>query len=92
MVYLVGPKGQVVISKEIRDSLGIGPGWLALQRLAGDHVEVRFVPPRHDKSLMGSLGRYVKTSVPPGKDWDKARTKGWRKAARDKVPTSESAG
>jgi len=50
----VGPKGQVVISKEIRDRLGIGPGWLALQRLVDDHVELFFVPPS-DKCWAGSL-------------------------------------
>ena len=33
MAYMVGIKGQVVIAKEIRDRLGIEPGWLTLQRL-----------------------------------------------------------
>ena len=55
MAYVVGPKGQVVIAKEIRDRLGVEPGWLALQRVVGDHVEVHFLPPEHRKSLKGSL-------------------------------------
>lgn len=41
VAHVVGHKGQVVIAKEIRDSLGIGPGWVALQRVVDDHVEIR---------------------------------------------------
>ncbi len=52
---IVGPKGQVVISKEIRDALGIGPGWRAIERLVDGHVEIRFMPPRHRRSLYGIL-------------------------------------
>lgn len=55
MEHLVGQKGQVVIAKEIRDRLGIGPGWRAIQRIVGDHVELSFVPPRHSRSLRGVL-------------------------------------
>ena len=46
-MHTVGPKGQVVVEKEIRDRLGIAPGWRALQSLVGDHVETRFFPPEH---------------------------------------------
>ena len=46
MRHKVGPKGQVVIKKEIRDKLGVEPGWEALQFLVNDHVEVYFLPPR----------------------------------------------
>ena len=35
-MHKVGSKGQVVIAKEIRDELGIQPGWLALQRVVDD--------------------------------------------------------
>ncbi len=55
MEHLVGQKGQVVIAKEIRDRLGIGPGWRAIQRIVGDRVELTFVPPRHTRSLRGAL-------------------------------------
>lgn len=56
MEHLVGPKGQVVIAKEIRDQLGIGPGWRAVQRVVGTRVELSFLPPRHTRSLRGALG------------------------------------
>jgi AbrB family looped-hinge helix DNA binding protein len=55
MTHLVGTKGQVVIAKEIRAQLGIHPGWLAVQRVVGDHVEIRFLPPEHERSLAGIL-------------------------------------
>lgn len=85
MAHVVGTKGQVVITKEIRDLLGVEPGWLALQRLVGDHVEVYFVPPEHRKSLKGSLAKHIKVIVAPGQEWDKARDTAWREGAAEKA-------
>lgn len=84
MAYMIGTKGQVVIAKEIRDQLGVEPGWIALQRLAGDHIEVYFFPPEHRKSLKGSLAVHVKVRVGTGREWEKAREIAWRKAAKKK--------
>jgi len=89
MAHVVGPKGQVVIAKEIRDQLGIEPGWLALQRLVNDHVEVYFQPPEHRKSLKGSLARHVRVRVAPGQEWGEARDMAWDKATRQKVGAGE---
>jgi bifunctional DNA-binding transcriptional regulator/antitoxin component of YhaV-PrlF toxin-antitoxin module len=55
MGHLVGQKGQVVIEKGIRDSLGIRPGFVAVQELVGDRVEITFFPPEHRESLRGIL-------------------------------------
>lgn len=83
MGHVVGAKGQVVIAKEIRDRLGVGPGWVALQRVVDDHVEICFLPPEHRESLKGSLASHLKTSVSPD-DWERARERGWRDAADDR--------
>ena len=83
MVNKVGTKGQVVINKQIRDRLGIGPGWIALQKLVDDHVEIYFVGPEHNRSLKGSLAKYTDVVVPPGSEWHKAREKAWEAAAKE---------
>lgn len=80
MAHVVGTKGQVVIAKEIRDRLGIGAGWMVLQRVVGDHVELRFVPPEHNESLLGSLAPYSNVNVPP-EEWQRARERAWHEAA-----------
>ena len=89
MGYVVGVKGQVVIAREIRQQLGVQPGWLAIQRLVGDHVEVYFVPPEHERSLKGSLRAYLGARVAPGSEWDEARATAWKKAAEDKIGKGE---
>lgn len=51
MTHRVGPKGQVVIPKELRDELGILPGDLVDFDRAEDGVVVRRVP--SSRELMG---------------------------------------
>lgn len=79
MPTVVGPKGQVVIEKGIRDRLGVRPGALAIQRLAGNHVEVYFLPPPHRRSLRGALAGQIRRSV-PAEAWEEAREQAWRGA------------
>lgn len=85
MALIVGSKGQVVISKEIRDQLGVKPGWIALERLAGDHIEVYFIPPEHRESLKASLLPHVKVHIAPGKEWNEARNSAWGEEAKKKI-------
>ena len=85
MANKVGTKGQVVIDKEIRDRLGIEPGWLALQRVVDDHVEIHFVRPAHSESLRGSLAPYTKVRIRSGPEWDEARQTAWDTAAKEKA-------
>jgi hypothetical protein len=73
LAHKVGLKGQVVIAKDIRQQLGVRPGWLAIQRVVDDHVELYFVPPEQTTSLKGSLAPFTKVRVPPGAAWDQAR-------------------
>ena len=77
MANKVGEKGQVVIDKAIRDRLGIGPGWLAIQRIVDNHVEIYFVTPEHNRSLAGSLAPYTNVNIPLGTEWNKAKEKAW---------------
>jgi AbrB family looped-hinge helix DNA binding protein len=51
MTHRVGPKGQVVIPKALRDELGIGPGDEVSFWLHDDHVAVR--PADHRRPLRG---------------------------------------
>lgn len=37
--------GRVLIPDDIRQRLGIEPGWIAIQRVVGAHIEILFVPP-----------------------------------------------
>lgn len=86
MTYKVGPKGQVVVAKEARDRLGVRPGWLAIQMVVGDHVELHFVPPASSASLKGCLAKHTKVRIGPGSDgWTKARSEAWGRAARRKI-------
>jgi AbrB family looped-hinge helix DNA binding protein len=68
MAHVVGTKGQIVIEKEIRDQLGIAPGWKAIQRRVGDHVEIYFLPPTHRRSLAGILKPFIDPSTFPVTD------------------------
>lgn len=51
MTHRVGPKGQVVIPKELRDELGIEPGDEISFWLDGDHVALQ--PARQRPPLRG---------------------------------------
>ena len=75
----------MVIAKELRDRLGVEPGWLAVQRLVDDHLEVYFLPPEHSRSLKGSLAKHVKGRIAVDEDWTLARDAIWANAARRKV-------
>lgn len=79
MANKVGTKGQVVIDKAIRDELGIEPGWRALQLLVDDHVEIRFIPPDHNRSLAGILAPHIKRrAAEDDVDLRQAREEAWK--------------
>jgi AbrB family looped-hinge helix DNA binding protein len=83
----VGPKGQVVIEKEIRDRLGVEPGWRALQVLVDDHVEIYFLPPEHRRSIAGCLSDYVGEGRGSGTSeaLGEARAAAWGEAAKRRM-------
>jgi bifunctional DNA-binding transcriptional regulator/antitoxin component of YhaV-PrlF toxin-antitoxin module len=84
----VGAKGQVVISKPTRERLGVQPGWEALERVVDDHVEIRFIPPPHDRSLKGSLAGAVRRRSRGS--LGEARREAWSRAARAKNKRSRA--
>jgi AbrB family looped-hinge helix DNA binding protein len=86
MASRVGPKGQVVIEKAIRDRLGVRPGSVALQTLAGDRVEIRFLPPEHTESLYGILSQDVRAQRQW--EWSKVKERAWQGAAHAKEEAS----
>lgn len=83
MTNKVGTKGQIVIEKPIRDALGIEPGWIALQQLVNDHVEIYFVPAEHDESLSGVLAPYTTASISDDELHD-ARERAWEMHVRER--------
>ena len=83
--YLVGPKGQITIEKEIRDRLGVEPGWRALQLLVDDHVEIHFLPPEHERSVADSLSSYVERGTDTREALSGARAAAWEEAAKRRM-------
>jgi hypothetical protein len=57
-----------------------------VQALVDDHVEIRFYPPEHTRSLRGALKKYATRIVSNGelreareKAWDEAVTMDWNR-------------
>jgi AbrB family looped-hinge helix DNA binding protein len=87
----VGPKGQVVIKKEIRDRLGIEPGSLAIQRIVDGKVEITFIPPTTE-SQMGVLKKYTtseRLAEMRDVDWGEVREQAWERHVRERYSNEE---
>ncbi len=55
MASQVNARGQITIDHAAREALSVKPGMVAVQVVAGDHLEVYFVPARYQRSLFGVL-------------------------------------
>ncbi len=72
MTHRVGPKGQVVIPKELRDELGIEPGDEVSFWRHDDHVAVR--PASHRRPLRGRFeGSPLVDTLAAERDADRRR-------------------
>lgn len=72
MTHKVGPKGQVVIPKELRDEFGIQPGDEVTFWRDGDHVAVR--PLRAARPLRGRFaGRALTAQLEQERAEDRRR-------------------
>jgi AbrB family looped-hinge helix DNA binding protein len=72
MTHRVGPKGQVVIPKELRDELGIEPGDEVSFWRHDDHVAVR--PASHRRPLRGRFeGTALVDTLTAERDADRRR-------------------
>jgi len=91
---LVGTKGQIVIPKDIRDELGIKPGWEALVRIVDGQVRIDFLPPVDREALAGSLRKYAIAARIPPAELDEAMDDAWPQAAgerwRESIEDSQS--
>ncbi len=79
---VVGTKGQVTIEKEIRDALGVQPGWRAIQRMEGNRVVLEFLPPRHRRSLAGILEDATTVRIPADEAFEEAVADAWADSVR----------
>ncbi len=83
MSSVVGKKGQVTFEDVTRDSLGVEPGWRALQRQEGDRVVVEFLPPKHRRSLAGRLRDATTVKIASGDEFEEAVEQSWADAVRE---------
>jgi bifunctional DNA-binding transcriptional regulator/antitoxin component of YhaV-PrlF toxin-antitoxin module len=83
MASVIGVRGQVTLEKELREELGIGPGWRVAQRRVGDRIELRFLPPRHQRSLRGVLADPHGPSFPTEAALNAAKEQAWAEAMRE---------
>lgn len=81
MSALVGTRGRVTIEEEIRDRLGIEPGWRAFQRIEEDRVVLEFRPPRRRRSLAGVLADKATQTFPTEEALEAATEEAWSVAA-----------
>jgi bifunctional DNA-binding transcriptional regulator/antitoxin component of YhaV-PrlF toxin-antitoxin module len=85
MVTTVGTDGQLVIEKEILEELGIEPGWTAIPQVVDGHLEIHFVPPKHNRSLLGALAPYTDIRIPDEDAFHEATERAWEEHAKELV-------
>lgn len=78
----------MVIEQRIREQLGIQPGMRTVQQVIDDHVEIRFLPAEHTRSLAGAARPYIRRWPAPEEWGDLGKL--WAEEARDKILVESS--
>jgi AbrB family looped-hinge helix DNA binding protein len=68
LITKLGPKGQIVLRKEIRRAIGIKPGSMVRETVRGDEVIIR---PVGEEEILGRVRTIAKKI---GKTWPKGMT------------------
>jgi AbrB family looped-hinge helix DNA binding protein len=80
----VGDRGQITITKAIREELGIHAGDETVQRVEDGRIVIEVVPGRHHRSLAGSL-RAKAGRHPADETWPALRDAAWETADPDRL-------
>ncbi len=72
----VGERGQITITKAIREELGIYAGDETVQWVEDGRLVIEVVPGRHRRSLAGELSDKTRRR-PPDESWDALREAAW---------------
>lgn len=84
MTSRVGERGQITISKAIREELAIYAGDETVQRVEGGRIIIEVIPGRHRRSMAGSL-RDMVGRIPPDETWEVLRSSTWETPDPDRI-------
>lgn len=87
MAAKVSSEGQITLSKEIRDLLGLKPGSPVGFPIDAAGVRLESVPAKQARALAGSLKKYSKRRVSEKHVRDKVQEEIAREAAQEGVPS-----
>lgn len=77
MANVVGERYQITIDKQVREALGIKPGDRGVEWVENGRLVVAFLPPPHDRSLLGILKKYTDEPIEPVTDWEAVKERAW---------------
>ncbi len=80
----VGERGQITITKAIREELGIYAGDETVQRIEDGRIVIEVVPGRHRRSLAGLLRDKVGRR-PEDETWSVLRDAAWNTVDPDRT-------
>jgi bifunctional DNA-binding transcriptional regulator/antitoxin component of YhaV-PrlF toxin-antitoxin module len=86
MSTVVGQKGQVTIERPIREALGIAAGWRAVQRAENGALVIHFLPPKHRRSLAGTLADATTVRAASEEELNRAIDEAWGGAEDEDDP------